>query len=123
MRLRRSALPRLCFSTIGCAALTAPAQKDGDEKGYVGDALFPETCTRYTFRAFGVLTRGRSSQRSRLPRESDAALSIVPDLDEVDLSYTPAPLTSPLRSWWQRFGAALRNSTHPRACGRSPTDI
>ncbi len=35
--------------------LTALAQKYGDPKGYVGDTLFPETCTRHTFRAFGTL--------------------------------------------------------------------
>jgi hypothetical protein len=35
--------------------LTALAQRYGDPKGHVGDTLFPESCTRYTFRAFGTL--------------------------------------------------------------------
>lgn len=35
--------------------LTALAKKYGDRGGYVGDTLFPEGCTRYTFRAFGTL--------------------------------------------------------------------
>jgi len=35
--------------------LTSLAQRFGDPKGYVGDTLFPETCTRYTFRVFGTL--------------------------------------------------------------------
>ena len=35
--------------------LTDLAQKYGDPSGHVGDTLFPEICTRYTFRAFGTL--------------------------------------------------------------------
>jgi hypothetical protein len=35
--------------------LTELAQRYGDTKGYVGDTLFPEACTRYTFRIFGSL--------------------------------------------------------------------
>ena len=35
--------------------LTELAQRYGDPKGYVGDTLFPEACTRYTFRVFGSL--------------------------------------------------------------------
>lgn len=35
--------------------LTTLAQKYGDPSGHVGDTLFPEQCTRYTFRAFGTL--------------------------------------------------------------------
>jgi hypothetical protein len=35
--------------------LTDLAQKYGDPSGHVGDTLFPERCTRYTFRAFGTL--------------------------------------------------------------------
>ena len=30
--------------------LTTLAEKYGDPTGHVGDTLFPETCTRYTFR-------------------------------------------------------------------------
>lgn len=35
--------------------LTTLAQKYGDPSGHVGDTLFPEACTRYTFRVFGTL--------------------------------------------------------------------
>jgi hypothetical protein len=35
--------------------LTTLAQRYGDPSGHVGDTLFPEACTRYTFRAFGSL--------------------------------------------------------------------
>jgi hypothetical protein len=35
--------------------LTALAQRYGDPTGHVGDTLFPERCTRYTFRVFGTL--------------------------------------------------------------------
>ena len=35
--------------------LTQLAQKYGDSSGHIGDTLFPEACTRYTFRAFGTL--------------------------------------------------------------------
>jgi hypothetical protein len=35
--------------------LTQLAQKYGDSSGHVGDTLFPEACTRYTFRGFGTL--------------------------------------------------------------------
>ncbi len=35
--------------------LTHLARKYGDATGDVGDTLFPEACTRYTFRAFGSL--------------------------------------------------------------------
>jgi hypothetical protein len=35
--------------------LTTLAKKYGDPTGHVGDTLFPESCTRYTFRAFGSL--------------------------------------------------------------------
>ena len=35
--------------------LTALANRYGDPNGHVGDTLFPEACTRYTFRAFGTL--------------------------------------------------------------------
>lgn len=35
--------------------LTSLAQRYGDPSGHVGDTLFPEVCTRYTFRAFGTL--------------------------------------------------------------------
>lgn len=35
--------------------LTTLALKYGDPIGHVGDTLFPEACTRYTFRAFGTL--------------------------------------------------------------------
>lgn len=46
----------LVFFTNGMRCpLTQLAQKYGDPKGYVGDTLFPESCTRFTFRAFGTL--------------------------------------------------------------------
>ena len=35
--------------------LTALAQHYGDPKGYVGDTLFPERLTKYTFRVFGTI--------------------------------------------------------------------
>ena len=35
--------------------LTTLAQRYGDPTGHVGDTLFPERCTRYTFRVFGSL--------------------------------------------------------------------
>jgi hypothetical protein len=35
--------------------LTQLARRYGDPSGHVGDTLFPEACTRYTFRAFGTL--------------------------------------------------------------------
>lgn len=35
--------------------LTALAKRYGDPKGYVGDTLFPERCTKYTFRVFGTI--------------------------------------------------------------------
>lgn len=35
--------------------LTALAKRYGDPKGYVGDTLFPERCTKYTFRVFGSI--------------------------------------------------------------------
>ena len=35
--------------------LTTLARKYGDPTGHVGDTLFPEALTRYTFRAFGTL--------------------------------------------------------------------
>lgn len=35
--------------------LTALAQRFGDPTGHVGDTLFPECCTGYTFRVFGAL--------------------------------------------------------------------
>jgi hypothetical protein len=35
--------------------LTTLAQSYGDPSGHVGDTLFPEACTRYTFRAFGTI--------------------------------------------------------------------
>jgi nitrate reductase NapE component len=35
--------------------LTTLAKKYGHPSGHVGDTLFPEVCTRYTFRAFGTL--------------------------------------------------------------------
>ena len=35
--------------------LTILAQRYGDPTGHVGDTLFPERCTRYTFRVFGSL--------------------------------------------------------------------
>ena len=35
--------------------LTTLAQKYGDPTGHVGDTLFPERCTRFTFRVFGTL--------------------------------------------------------------------
>lgn len=35
--------------------LTTLAKKYGDPTGHVGDTLFPEACTRYTFRTFGAM--------------------------------------------------------------------
>ncbi len=35
--------------------LTALAKHYGDPKGYVGDTLFPEKFTKYTFRVFGSI--------------------------------------------------------------------
>lgn len=35
--------------------LTALARRYGDVTGHVCDTLFPEWCTRYTFRVFGTL--------------------------------------------------------------------
>lgn len=35
--------------------LTALAKQYGDPKGYVGDTLFPEKFTKYTFRVFGSI--------------------------------------------------------------------
>ena len=50
------ALEGLVFLANGMRCpLTSLAQKYGDPSGHVGDTLFPETFTRYTFRAFGTL--------------------------------------------------------------------
>lgn len=50
------AIEGVIFFTNGMKCpLTTMAQRYGDPSGHVGDTLFPEACTRYTFRVFGGL--------------------------------------------------------------------
>ena len=42
-------------SYAGARSARAEAVRYGAETGHVGDTLFPERCTRYTFRFFGTI--------------------------------------------------------------------